>query len=115
MRKYRALSNRAMGRLPFRVSGGPFTEDQMMGWQIVDEDTGRTAAASNDAEFCERLNALEVVARMLERYDLYHFIANDLHDTGLWEIPDPEWDAFKEAVRELQGKKKRQHDLVRDV
>ena len=104
MNKYRAISTSQTNRRPFRVVGGPFATDQTMGWQIVDEDTGLTAAVSCDDRLCARLNALEVVARMIERYDLYHFISNDLHDSGLWELPEGEWKAFKKAVAELQAK-----------
>lgn len=89
----------------FQVKGGPFVELQTMGWHIVDANTGLTAGVSCDANLCKRLNALETIARMFDRRDLYHLISNKLHDSGFLEVPEDEWEQFKIAVRELKDGK----------
>ena len=98
-RQYEAYSLSQKGLPYFSVTGGPFASPQQMGWHIVDTDTGLTAAVSCDNTLCARLNALEVVARIFERRDLYYLISNKLHDGGYLEIPEDEWESFRDAVK----------------
>jgi len=74
-----------------------------MGWHIVDADTGLTVAVSCDNELCERLNALEAIARLFERRDLDYFISDKLYDGGYLDIPDEEWDTYKTSVKIIKG------------
>lgn len=104
-RHYEANSMSQNGLPYFKVEGGPYSSLQTMGWHIVDSDTGLTSAISCDADLCKRLNALETIARLFERRDLYYLISNKLHDEGYLEIPEDEWEQFKDAVRELKDGK----------
>lgn len=104
-RYYEANSMGERGLPYFNVDGGPFGTTQTMGWHIVDADTGLTAAVSCDAELCKRLNALEAIARLFERRDLYYLISDKLHDAGYLQVPDEEWEQFKDSVEELKSGK----------
>lgn len=105
MRYYEANSMSQYGKPYFSVTGGPFFSAQTMGWHIVDADTGLTTAVSCDDGLCERLNALETIARLFERRDLDYLISNKLHDSGYLRVPDEEWDAYKAAVKIIKGEK----------
>jgi hypothetical protein len=104
-RRYEATSMRQQSLPSFTVSGGPFAAAQRMGWHIVDAQTGHTAGVACDAGMCSRLNTLEIIAGVFESHGLYDLISNKLHDAGYLDISDDEWEAFRDAVKTIEGAK----------
>lgn len=88
-----ARSMYQMGLSPFVVSGGIFSGETHMGWQIVDEN-GHTLAIACDSSFCEGINALVGLALVLKRVDAYYHLS-EAHDDGQLDCSDEEWATIK--------------------
>lgn len=78
----------------FKVSGGPFSHPQTMGWHITDEK-GFTVAVSPDYRFADQINTMTELLIMLKKMDaIYHL--DERRDQGYLEVDYSEWSKFKE-------------------
>ncbi len=105
--KMRLLSA-ATPEIRFRVTGGPFAAEQIMGWHITDEK-GHTVAVSPDHTFAAELNDLYALVYWLKKADgLYVF--NECRDDGdLDNLTEQEWQEHLRPLlnRLLQGDQSR--------
>ena len=97
-----ARSMSQLGFTPFTVSGGIFSGDVLMGWQVTD-GRGHTLAVACDPAFVESINALTGLALLLERIDAYYLLRK-ARDHGRVDCSDDEWLGIRKgflAIREM--------------
>jgi len=74
----------------FRVSGGPFSSEQIMGWHITDE-SGFTLAVSCDDGFARTINELGELSELLNKIDgSYHL--KERYENGYIQCDEAIWD-----------------------
>lgn len=89
----------------FRVTGGPFATEHIMGWHITDEK-GHTVAVSPDHTFASELNDLYALVHWLKKADGLYVFDECRDDGDLDNLTQEEWENhLRPLLTRLLGKR----------